>query len=90
MKHWKVHFDWLLKRPKDHNIILVRYEDLKQDLLREMERILTFLQFPYTCKLLLLITSREAFISLNTLAAIYTSLEEKESTAPIKLFGNFK
>ena len=53
-KHWKVHFDWLLKRPDDRDIILVRYEDLKQDLLHEMERILAFLHFPYTCKLLLM------------------------------------
>ena len=53
-KRWKVHFDWLLKCPDDRDIILVRYEDLKQDLLHEMERILTFLHFPYTCKLLLM------------------------------------
>ena len=49
-KHWKVYFDWLLKRPADRDIILVRYEDLKKGLLHEVERILTFLHFPYTCK----------------------------------------
>ena len=49
-ERWKIYFDWLLKHPADLNIILVRYEDLKENLLHEIERVLTFLHFPYTCK----------------------------------------
>ena len=51
IQRWKVHFDWLLKCPSDRDIILVRYEDLKNDLVDEMGKILTFLHFPYTRKL---------------------------------------
>lgn len=53
IERWKIHFDWLFKCPVDHDIILVRYEDLKFDLVHQVERILRFLHFPYReCKLL--------------------------------------
>ena len=51
IERWNNHFDWLFKCPRNHDIMLVRYEDLKSQLVDEMERILKFLHVPYDCKL---------------------------------------
>ena len=40
---WKMMVYHLLVKSTDHHVLLVHYEDLKHDLFREMNRILTFL-----------------------------------------------
>ena len=71
IERWKVHFDWLLKHPKDRDVILVRYEDLKRDLLPQIERILTFLRFSYTSKLKKRSFLSELSFMLQTMEPVY-------------------
>ena len=39
---------WVLNQQPSHPVMVVRYEDLKTDTMKEMERMLTFLGFPFS------------------------------------------
>ena len=45
---WQTHFTSWIITSKNHPILVVRYEDLKDNTLGEMERMLDFLGFAYT------------------------------------------
>ena len=38
---------WVLQKNAEHPVLLVRYEDLKSNTIREVERMLVFLQRPF-------------------------------------------
>lgn len=40
--------NWIVQQPPQHPVMVVKYEDLKEDTLREVERILTFLKLPFS------------------------------------------
>ena len=44
---WKTLFSWVINSTDDHPTLVVRYEDLKPNTIREVKRMLDFLQFPY-------------------------------------------
>ena len=44
---WKTLFSWVINSTDDHPTMVVRYEDLKQNTIREVKRMLDFLQIPY-------------------------------------------
>ena len=44
---WKTLFSWVINSTEHHPTLVVRYEDLKQNTIREVKRMLDFLQFPY-------------------------------------------
>ena len=45
------YFRWLLDRPDNHSILMVRYEDLQANVVSEVKRILDFLSFSVEGKL---------------------------------------
>ena len=45
LKRWTGQFDWLIERPVYHQLLVVRYEDLKKDVSTEVRRMLRFLHF---------------------------------------------
>lgn len=48
MKAWLDRIqNWVLTQTPQHPVIVVRYEDLKQDTLKEVEKMVTFLGFPF-------------------------------------------
>lgn len=49
MKAWVKRIqNWVLKVLPEHPVLVVRYEDLKIDTTREVERMLAFLQLPFS------------------------------------------
>ena len=48
MQAWKRRIqNWVLQEHADHPVLLVRYEDLKLNTVKEVERMLTFLHQPF-------------------------------------------
>ena len=47
---WKTLFSWVINSTDDHPTMVVRYEDLKPNTIREVKRMLDFLQIPYKKK----------------------------------------
>lgn len=46
-KKWKTIINnYVINRPKTHPLLVVRYEDLKQDAVKEVQRMLDFLNVP--------------------------------------------
>ncbi len=45
IQKWVKEFNWIIGCPDDRDVILVRYEDLKQNVTREIGRMLDFLSF---------------------------------------------
>ena len=45
---WSYYFKWMFDIPEGHTILLIRYEDLKTNLIKEMRKILDFLHFKTT------------------------------------------
>ncbi len=48
MKCWSSALDWLVGRPEGHEVLMVHYEDLLEDRVGEVTRMLEFLQFNVT------------------------------------------
>ena len=44
---WKTLLSWVINSTEHHPTLVVRYEDVKQNTIREVKRMLDFLQFPY-------------------------------------------
>ena len=42
---WVRYFDWMVDIPKGHTLLLVRYEDLKANVTKEVKRMLEFLHY---------------------------------------------
>ena len=45
---WRKYFNWMIGIPEGHTILLIRYEDLKTNVINEMRKILDFLHFKTT------------------------------------------
>ena len=45
IQKWVKEFNWLIDCPDDRDVILIRYEDLKENAASEIGRILDFLSF---------------------------------------------
>ena len=45
---WKRFFNWMVDIPEGHTILLIRYEDLKQNITNEMRKVLKFLHYETT------------------------------------------
>lgn len=51
MQAWKKRIqNWVLEKQMDHAVLIVRYEDLKSNTVKEVERMLTFLQHPFNAE----------------------------------------
>ena len=44
---WKTLFSWVINSTEHPPTLVIRYEDVKQNTIREVKRMLDFLQFPY-------------------------------------------
>ena len=42
---WVRYFDWMVDIPEGHTLLLVRYEDLKANVTKEVKRMLEFLHY---------------------------------------------
>jgi len=47
VERWKILFSWAINSTDDHPTLVVRYEDLKQNIIHETKRMVEFLGFPY-------------------------------------------
>ena len=45
INRWRGYFNWMINIPKGHTILVIRYEDLKDNVITEMRKILDFLHY---------------------------------------------